>query len=81
MEIRARLISVSDTEIDSAFIHATSQDIADAMGLQEVVATRITHELASQGVISRVGDVIVINDAEKLAKIGEFQPDYLHLAS
>lgn len=81
MEIQARLVSLRTPEVDSTLILATTRDIADAMGLQEVVVTRILHELASRGLISREDDAVRIRDTEGLSKIGEFRPDYLHLAS
>lgn len=81
MEIHARLIAAGASAADASKIHVTMQDIADAMGLQEVVATRIVHELSAGGVIRRDGELVVIEDAGRLAKVGEFRADYLHMAT
>ena len=51
------------------------------MGVPQVLVTRCLHELASEEVIALTDGVIMLRDAEKLANIGEFQSNYLHIAS
>jgi CRP-like cAMP-binding protein len=57
------------------------EDIGDAVGLAPVHVNRALKSLELEGVISREGQDIVIDDWEALVRIGDFNPDYLHLAA
>ncbi|MBE7158281.1 MAG: Crp/Fnr family transcriptional regulator [Rhodospirillales bacterium] len=79
-ELHVRLVSVGSSESYAFTLHASPLDLAEAMGLQQIIVTRCLHELASRRVITLTDGTIVIRDAEGLAKLGDFQSSYLHIA-
>ncbi len=78
-ELHLRLSVIDSSAGYSNRLHATPQEIARAMGLQEVHVVRVLNELCTRQVIERVDGVTILLDAERLAVIGDFQPKYLHL--
>ena len=58
---------------------ATQQDIGEVCGLTSVHVNRTIRRLREDGLIEIAGRRARVLDAEALAKIGEFIPDYLYL--
>ena len=81
LELHLRLIAIGASKDYASKLHVSSEELADAMGLQLIIVTRCLHELASQNGIVMKGDVIVLLDVAQLVKIGDFRSDYLHLAA
>ena len=59
----------------------TQDQLADAVALTSVHVNRTLMRLEADGLIKRSKREITINDWTQLAKAGDFQPRYLHLAS
>jgi CRP-like cAMP-binding protein len=59
----------------------TQEELADALGLTQVHINRVLKELADEGLIRRTIRSINILDWRRLAKVGDFDPAYLHLVS
>ena len=60
----------------------TQEQLADATGLTPVHVNRMLKSLASDGLIDRVTPTsVAIGDWKRLAAVGDFRPDYLHLDS
>lgn len=57
----------------------TQEQLADATGLTPVHVNRMLSALTKDGLISRSHRNIVIGDWQKLIKVGDFDPNYLHL--
>lgn len=57
----------------------TQEQMADAVALTSVHVNRTLMGLQKDGFISRTKRQIVINDWQKLAKVSDFQPRYLHM--
>ena len=58
----------------------TQDQLADAVALTPVSVNRMLMKLEADGLIKRTKRNITIDDWSKLAKAGDFQPRYLHLA-
>ncbi len=80
-ELRTRLAVIDPSPGYTDRLHASPPEIARAMGLQEVHVKRVLNELCSRQVIEHADGVTVLLDPERLAAIGDFRPEYLHLAS
>ena len=78
-ELYARLCSVGLTQDVARKLHASPCALADAMALQQVIVTRSLDELASRNLIALGEDLIIIRDVAALARVGDFQSNYLHL--
>ena len=78
-ELRLRLSVIEPSPEYTNRLHATPQEIARAMGLQEVHVSRVLNEFSSRRLIERVDGVTILLDPERLATIGDFQAGYLHL--
>lgn len=59
----------------------TQEDIADAVGLTAVHVNRMLRELTEEGVLIRAGREVRISDWERMKRLADFQPHYLHLAA
>jgi CRP-like cAMP-binding protein len=59
----------------------TQEHIADATGLTSVHVNRMLRVLAEEGVISRKGRRIQVEDRELMRKVADFDPIYLHQAA
>ena len=81
LELHLRLIAVGSSNDYASKVQASPQDLADAMGLQQVIVTRSLHELASQNIVELTEDTTILRDLDRLARIAEFRSDYLHMAS
>lgn len=79
-ELHVRSVSVESSEDYTLKLNVSDRDLADAMGLQQVIVTRSLHELASKNLILLKEGLIVVRDVAGLAKVGDFKSSYLHLA-
>jgi len=57
----------------------TQEQLADALSLTSVHVNRTLKQLAEEGWITRTKRYVHIVDFAQLARIGDFNPDYLHL--
>jgi CRP-like cAMP-binding protein len=57
----------------------TQEQLADAVSLTAVHVNRTLKSLEKDGYISRTKRRITISDWHKLARIADFQPNYLHI--
>ena len=57
----------------------TQEELADSLGLTPVHVNRTLKSLERQGLITRTGRSVVIDDWQMLAEVGDFSRDYLHL--
>lgn len=81
VELHLRLIAVGSSRDYASELHVSPEDLADAMGLQQVIVTRSLHELASQNIVELTEGMTILRDLDRLAGIAEFRSDYLHMAS
>lgn len=78
-ETHARMAAVGLAR-DGAFdFPLTQQDIGEACGLTSVHVNRTLRLLREQGLAEIVHHRAQIHDQPKLARLGEFDPDYLYL--
>jgi CRP-like cAMP-binding protein len=75
-----RMQSVGLAHGNSVILPITQQDIADSLGLSVVHANRVLQELRKQKLIELKSRTLTVLDWERLRIIGEFEPEYLHLA-
>ena len=57
----------------------TQEQLADALGLTPVHVNRTLKALEAEGLIERTQRSVKIGDWKKLADVGDFDPNYLHL--
>jgi CRP-like cAMP-binding protein len=57
----------------------TQEQLADALGLTSVHVNRTLQALAAQGLIERTKRSVKIGDWKRLAAVGDFDSNYLHL--
>ncbi|MBC9033992.1 Crp/Fnr family transcriptional regulator [Sphingomonas sp. JC676] len=57
----------------------TQEQLADALALTSIHINRMLKALAQEGLIERTKRSVRILDFERLARIGDFDPRYLHL--
>ena len=78
-ELYMRLRAVGLARESSVAMPISQVALADALGLSAVHVNRSLKELRAQGVIRLGGGILAIVDFDGLARIGEFDPAYLHL--
>jgi DNA-binding transcriptional regulator LsrR (DeoR family) len=59
----------------------TQTEIGDALGITTVHVNRVLKAMRADGLIELKGERLNIPDWEKLKKVGDFEPTYLHLES
>lgn len=59
----------------------SQEQIADATGLTAVHVNRMLHSLSAEGVITRDKRLVEILDWERMRRIADFDPAYLHAAA
>jgi CRP-like cAMP-binding protein len=57
----------------------TQEQLADALGLTPIHVNRTLMSLQAEGLIKRTRRSVTIPDWKALAKVGDFDPNYLHL--
>jgi len=75
--VRLRLVGLAD-ETGYA-LPLTQADLADVTGLTSVHVNRMLKKLRDEKVLTFRGGRVEINDWERLQRIAEFDPTYLHL--
>jgi CRP-like cAMP-binding protein len=78
-ELLVRLRAVELVEDHLFDLPLTQAELADALGLSTVHVNRVLQDLRNQGLISLHGKTLKVLDWERLQKVGEFDPTYLHL--
>jgi CRP-like cAMP-binding protein len=78
-EMFLRLRAVGLTEDDSFKLPLTQAELGDTLGLSTVHVNRVVQELRAQGLITWRGEMLVIDDWERLQELAEFDPTFLSL--
>jgi CRP-like cAMP-binding protein len=79
-ETHARMAAIGRVGEDGAFeFPLTQQDIGEACGLTSVHVNRTLRRLRADGLIEIGAQQVRLFDPARLARIGEFSPDYLYL--
>ena len=78
-ELIYRMKSMDLGNGDDFLIPLTQSDFAEALGLTVVSVNRAFQKLQQDQVVSRERARIVVKDWERLATIGKFDPEYLHI--
>lgn len=79
LEMFHRLESVGLTQGNSCEFPLTQNELADAMGMTPVHVNRMLQELRGAGLIELSSRRLVILDHDALARVAQFNPNYLHL--
>ncbi|MFL6861520.1 MAG: Crp/Fnr family transcriptional regulator, partial [Allosphingosinicella sp.] len=78
-ELKVRLGLVGEVDGDTYALPLTQADIADATGLTSVHVNRMLRKLRDDNILTFRSGRVTIHDWERLKKIAEFDPTYLHL--
>jgi CRP-like cAMP-binding protein len=78
-ELYVRLRAVGRASDGGVELPINQADLADALGISAVHANRSLQELRAQELITLRSGTLVIHRWDRLAQIGEFDPEYLHL--
>ncbi|HEX2762811.1 MAG TPA: Crp/Fnr family transcriptional regulator [Allosphingosinicella sp.] len=78
-ELFVRLKLVGLARDDGYDLPLTQSDLADATGLTSVHVNRMLKKLRDDGLLTFRGGVVKIGDWERLVRVAEFDPIYLHL--
>lgn len=80
-EMFLRFKAVGMTESDACDWPITQQELGDATGISVVHVNRMLQELRGDGLISLAHRKLKVANWPRLAKVGDFDPTYLHLNS
>lgn len=78
-ELRVRLGIIGEADDTGFDFPLTQTEVADVLGLSLVHVNRVVQELRREELISWSGRRIGILDWDRLCKLAEFDPGYLHL--
>jgi len=79
METYHRLRAVGAADGGAFDFALTQQDLGEALGLTSVHVNRMLRRLREAGLAEFARGVVRITDHDRLARLGEFDPDYLYL--
>jgi CRP-like cAMP-binding protein len=79
-ELMARMEAAGLAEGGSCRLGLTQRDLTDATALSVVHVNRVIQELRGRGLVSFGQGRLSIHDRAALEALGDFRPDYLHLA-
>jgi CRP-like cAMP-binding protein len=77
LELLHRLHLVHEADGRSYELPLTQEILGDALGLSLVHVNRTLRRLRKEGLIRMEGDVLIIDDLDRLMEIAEFDPAYL----
>lgn len=80
-EITLRMKAMGMGEGNVFRLPLTQNELADALGLTPVTVNRVLQDFRLEGLVERERSRMVIRDWAGLARIGEFDPTYLHMRS
>jgi CRP-like cAMP-binding protein len=78
-EMLVRLRAVGLAEDHVCDLPITQGEFADALGVTPVHVNRVLQQMRADGLIETKGTQVKIPDWDKLKRVGEFDPTYLHL--
>ncbi|MCB8838695.1 Crp/Fnr family transcriptional regulator [Aurantimonas sp. VKM B-3413] len=78
-ELALRLDVVDMAEAMEFKMPITQQEVGDALGLSIVSVNRALQDLRSQKLISLKRRVLTVHDWDRMKRVGQFDPLYLHL--
>jgi CRP-like cAMP-binding protein len=78
-ELHLRLQQVAQTTDTGFRFPVTQAELGDVLGLSVVHINRSLQELRASGAVAWRGDLVTINDWDRLQEIAEFDPTYLNL--
>jgi len=79
-ETRARMLAIERVDAEGWFdLSLTQQDLGEACGLTSVHINRTIKRLREDGLVEFAGRRVRVLDPAALARLGEFNPDYLYL--
>ncbi|NJR77468.1 Crp/Fnr family transcriptional regulator [Sphingomonas sp. 36D10-4-7] len=79
LETQARLAAVGRVSDGRFALPLTQQDLGEACGLTAVHVNRTLRRLREEGLAEMTRGEVRIMDATRLARVAEFDPDYLYL--
>jgi CRP-like cAMP-binding protein len=75
--VRLRIVGLADD--DSYALPLTQADLADVTGLTSVHVNRMLKKLRDEDLLTFRGGTVTIGDWDRLQRVAEFDPAYLHL--
>lgn len=78
-EMFVRLKVIGLARDDGYDLPLTQGDLADATGLTSVHVNRMLKKLRDEGLLTFRGGAVTIGDWDRLVRVAEFDPTYLHL--
>jgi CRP-like cAMP-binding protein len=78
-ETNARLEAVGLSDGNRFALPMTQVDLGEACGLTNVHVNRVIRHLREEGLCNFRSSLVEILDRERVARIGQFEPDYLYL--
>lgn len=78
-EFAIRLEAAGLGKRDEYLLPMTQEQLADCTGLTPVHVNRTLREMDAEGLLTRTKRNVTVNDWKRLATIGDFHTDYLHL--
>ena len=75
--VRLRIVGLADD--DGYALPLTQADLADVTGLTSVHVNRMLKKLRDDNLLTFRGGVVTIGDWDRLQRVAEFDPTYLHL--
>ena len=74
--LRLRIVGLAQNSYD---LPLSQMDLADTIGVSNVHLNRVLQELRREDLISWKGDILAIQDIDRLMAYSGFNPNYLHI--
>lgn len=78
-EMMTRMEVIDRVENGSCYLGLTQEDLSEATGLSQVHLHRVLQDLRRRKLISFAKGTLTVHDWDRLAELGDFRADYLHL--
>ena len=78
-EMMTRMDAIDQARDRTCAFPVTQEDLAEATGLSSVHVNRVLQDLRRQKLISFAKGRLAVHDWNRLAEVGDFRTDYLHL--